>query len=105
MKRIETPSRHPRIRSARPAAAIKIFGRRRFPARFGFLATVLVLSLSAASASAQAVSFTGGPSYAFPGFAPMIAGGSGAGTFTNTTSLVATPEVFAENASGIIPSL
>ena len=87
-------SRHPRIRSARPAAAITIFGRRRFPARFGFLATAFVSSLSAASASAKAVSFTGGPSYAFPGFAPMIAGGAGAGTFTKTTSLVATPAGF-----------
>ena len=52
------------------------------------------LVASAASASAQAVSFTGGPSYAFPGFVPMIAGGAGAGTFTNTTSLVATPAGF-----------
>ena len=48
-------------------------------------------TLVASSAFAQAVSFTGNPSYAFPGFAPMIAGGGGAGTFTNTTSLVATP--------------
>jgi hypothetical protein len=59
-----------------------------------FVAAALSASVLASSAPAQAVSFTGTPSYAFPGFAPMIAGGGGAGTFTNTTSLVATPGGF-----------
>ncbi|HEY2148516.1 MAG TPA: hypothetical protein VGH32_11300, partial [Pirellulales bacterium] len=94
MKRIDVPRRSQAIKSRRSALGPGAFLTPRCPTRLGFLATAVFASLFSSSAFAQAVSFTGNPSYAFPGFAPMIAGGGGAGTFTNTTSLVPTPGGF-----------